>query len=917
MIRPSDCNDNHGEITVAVSAPGNITGFDFEWRVGQEPFSAPALTTVSHTANTSTATSLTTGIYTLIATNRQTGCSASEIFSLPFDDAQVLTFQSKLNVDNCVPGNNGFIEVRLTPTAGYVDSDYRIDVFEGKNDLGASAPVFSSANGVGSQALYNWSNLEPKFYTFVAVTTNPARATFNCRSVPVTVQVEQQTVNPVFTANPSVNNVNCVGATGTGQLSVNITSPANYTFAWHVGPDASTPVFSTAATATNLVAGKYTVVVTKNSGTSAGCFSTATYEVFDDLPVISIASTDITVTDIVACNAMNAGTATVNFVTESGVHAPIANYDFEWYASSGTGPQLIGGMTTNVLSNQPAGTYYVKAINKVSQCSAGELIEFNILDKTMNTVGVDLISFVIPTQCLKPSNITGSFEVLANGNGASYTYTWYSGQAVAGPSLTTGALAQNLTAGFYTVNVLNNTTQCDVTETYELPLDIMPISMTASAEPLTVCIDTQKDGSVFATVTNGSKNDYTYNWYFQTVKATEDFTSTPLAPVSGLGIGNYIVKITDLMDAGCVTSDTVRVDDGRISPIASAVPLAPVTICDPARPDGVASANVGGDIVYHQFDWFNNAPPAGVPFFTGSHASSLQAGLYSIIATNIVSGCSDTTQVNIDVMQVPVPMPQIEILSMVTSCISDNGALSAAVDGNTSDYVFDWYIGTVEKSTPDFVGEIYDSLAVGPYSVTATSRITGCKSPIATEEIIHDPKYPDFSVTTVPTVCREDSSEPSTGFAALFMTNSVDTDSIIWRRDGAFIATGPLVTGLDAGFYDVTVISSLGCETTKTFEVKTEIHPFNGVSRNNDGQNDIFHINCIESFPSNMVKIFNRAGTMVYEAEGYDNNGTYFDGQSNRGISVMGNVLPGGTYFYIIDKRDGSKPIAGYLEIVN
>ena len=142
----------------------------------KQPFSGPALTTVSHTATTSTATSLMTGIYTLIATNRQTGCLASEIFSLPFDDAQVLTFQSKLNVDNCVPGNNGFIEVKLTPTTGYVDSDYRIDVYEGQNDLGAAAPVFSSANGVGTQALYNWSSLEPKFYTFVAVTTNPARA---------------------------------------------------------------------------------------------------------------------------------------------------------------------------------------------------------------------------------------------------------------------------------------------------------------------------------------------------------------------------------------------------------------------------------------------------------------------------------------------------------------------------------------------------------------------------------------------------------------------------------------------------------------------------------------------------------------------------------------------------------------------
>jgi hypothetical protein len=31
----------------------------------------------------------------------------------------------------------------------------------------------------------------------------------------------------------------------------------------------------------------------------------------------------------------------------------------------------------------------------------------------------------------------------------------------------------------------------------------------------------------------------------------------------------------------------------------------------------------------------------------------------------------------------------------------------------------------------------------------------------------------------------------------------------------------------------------------------------------------------------------------------------------------MGTNLPGGTYFYIIDKRDGSKPVAGYLEIVN
>ena len=89
------------------------------------------------------------------------------------------------------------------------------------------------------------------------------------------------------------------------------------------------------------------------------------------------------------------------------------------------------------------------------------------------------------------------------------------------------------------------------------------------------------------------------------------------------------------------------------------------------------------------------------------------------------------------------------------------------------------------------------------------------------------------------------------------------------------------------------------------------------MSRNGDGQNDIFHIDCIDLFPSNFVKIFNRAGTLVYEAEGYNNIDIYFDGKSNKGISLIGSNLPDGTYFYVIDKRDGSKPVAGYLEIVN
>jgi gliding motility-associated-like protein len=363
-------------------------------------------------------------------------------------------------------------------------------------------------------------------------------------------------------------------------------------------------------------------------------------------------------------------------------------------------------------------------------------------------------------------------------------------------------------------------------------------------------------------------------------------------------------------------SDTVTVTDDRIIPIAVAAPLSPLTICDPTNPDGVAAANVGGDVINHTFDWFVDAPPSGVSFYSGPQASQLAAGVYSVIATNRVSGCADTTQVTIDIEQLPIPTPDIEILSMVTSCVDDNGALSVSVGGNTSDYVFDWYIGTAEKAVPDFVGEMIDSLAIGFYSVTATSRITGCKSPLATEEIIEAPVYPDITFTTVAAMCKRDASDPSTGLAAVFVTNGVQIESIVWDVNGVPV-TGPILADVDAGIYPVTVTSNLGCAVTKEIEIKTDIHPFNGISRNNDGQNDIFYINCIEDFPTNIVKIFNRAGTLVYEAEGYDNNGTFFDGISNKGISLMGTTLPGGTYFYIIDKRDGTRPMAGYLEIVN
>ncbi len=108
----------------------------------------------------------------------------------------------------------------------------------------------------------------------------------------------------------------------------------------------------------------------------------------------------------------------------------------------------------------------------------------------------------------------------------------------------------------------------------------------------------------------------------------------------------------------------------------------------------------------------------------------------------------------------------------------------------------------------------------------------------------------------------------------------------------------------------------MGCVNEGDGIVKTEIGTFNGVSDNGaDGFNDVFVIDCISNFPNNNVKIFNRSGILVYEGDHYDNADVSFKGTGERGLYLQGSRLPEGTYFYIIDKGDGSKIISGYLEL--
>jgi gliding motility-associated-like protein len=92
---------------------------------------------------------------------------------------------------------------------------------------------------------------------------------------------------------------------------------------------------------------------------------------------------------------------------------------------------------------------------------------------------------------------------------------------------------------------------------------------------------------------------------------------------------------------------------------------------------------------------------------------------------------------------------------------------------------------------------------------------------------------------------------------------------------------------------------------------------YNAVSPNNDGYNDVFFIDGLTCYPDNSVQIYNRWGILVYDASGYDNQMIAFKGYSEgRGTFNKNELLPDGTYFYIIKYRDEQNQtidLSGYL----
>ena len=110
--------------------------------------------------------------------------------------------------------------------------------------------------------------------------------------------------------------------------------------------------------------------------------------------------------------------------------------------------------------------------------------------------------------------------------------------------------------------------------------------------------------------------------------------------------------------------------------------------------------------------------------------------------------------------------------------------------------------------------------------------------------------------------------------------------------------------GTDSFVYEI--CNGAGCSSaTVIVKITEDIIVYNGVSVNGNDKNNHFHIDGIENYPNNKVRIYNRWGVEVFSVEGYDNVTKVFKGISDGRVTIEASErLPQGTYYYIIEYVD-------------
>ncbi|MBI5857381.1 MAG: gliding motility-associated C-terminal domain-containing protein [Sphingobacteriales bacterium] len=122
--------------------------------------------------------------------------------------------------------------------------------------------------------------------------------------------------------------------------------------------------------------------------------------------------------------------------------------------------------------------------------------------------------------------------------------------------------------------------------------------------------------------------------------------------------------------------------------------------------------------------------------------------------------------------------------------------------------------------------------------------------------------------------------------------------------------SNPVVSNLLADItYTLLVTTDNGCSATDQVFVKLlkKVAIPNIFSPNGDGVHDTWVMEYLDSYPGCTVDVFNRYGQKIYHSEGYTKP---WDG------TVNGKPVPMGTYYYIVNPKNGRPIMSGYVDVI-
>ena len=915
--------------------------------------------------------------YTITVTNDYSGCTVTgqtvitpqrypvTLISYTKQDQMICYADGNITVTAVqIDGSRSGIGVFDYNTTALLRSNFDFSWYDANNDGDNNTSTFdnttslsdgtSSINDVvltedATQTLQPYATMGAGSYYVIAKRKPGMSPGAGCTAEPVRVNIADLHVNPTVSLSHEPNS-SCDPENPNGVVIATASEPNGstsdtYNFVWTLDGGALAPTTVPSSPASNTgrlddaADGRYVLTVINASNT--GCQIATSLDVVKNLNISTPNIIDVATIDPTDC--FPSGSASVTRISIGGItyyNNPPDNldntFDYLWYKTDYRAETVMTGEVNHNLMNIEPDTYYVIVEDVTTACKSSPKEVVIRPDNIVYPV-IDITQTQRQISC--PASLgTGVLVALADGRDdtdANYTFTWHNNLEASGPVIANTSTITGLIAGDYSVSATNSVTGCSSADLYIISNESEEYypQLALSTQVRENCLGF--DGSLLAREVGWNPNsgypfapDYTTEIY-PGANADVSQPGTVMSNVTGfnrnwlistLDVGIYTVKIRD-NNTGCIVTGEAEVLDGRTSPVVVIVEDNPLINCDPARPNGQLSATADGGLVGgYAFEWYAGPAVAGSVLGDNNKLIGLPMGEFTVRATNNVTGCfADATENVTDGMLIP-PSPTALLILDRTRCDYPDGWVAANVNGITFNYSFDWYDGTAVKSSPDFNGVNYRGRDIGFYSVTAMDQITGCVSLPVSVEVKDLRVIPEVIIHTQPSYCDELPGSPGgngTAEIALVPSNIV-TDDITWTEVSTsnVVGIGSYLTGVLPGFYQASIVTSHGCEAAGIGEVATEVFSYNLVSSNGDRKNDNFMIDCISQFPNNNVKIFNRSGVLVFEADGYDNNEVVFKGIGENGVYTIGNELPVGTYFYIIDKRDGTKPKTGYLELV-